>query len=68
MSNAGLDATVDGLGNVRGRAEGVAAQPTLFTGSHYDTVIDGGNFDGSLGIISGIAAAKALLLNVRVRL
>lgn len=65
MEHAGLAATVDGPGNVRGRAEGSIAEPTVFTGSHYDTVIDGGNYDGSLGIIAGIAATKAILLDVR---
>ena len=29
-------------------------------GSHYDTVIDGGRFDGALGVLAGIAAVKNL--------
>lgn len=29
-------------------------------GSHYDTVIDGGVFDGALGVLAGIAAVKLL--------
>jgi hypothetical protein len=33
-------------------------------GSHYDTVHDGGKFDGALGIIVGISAVKAVLLEV----
>lgn len=40
------------------------ATPHILVGSHYDTVHDGGKFDGALGIIAGIAAAKALLLEV----
>lgn len=35
-----------------------------YMGSHYDTVVDGGKYDGALGIVAGIAAVKALLLDV----
>ena len=34
---------------------------TMRLGSHYDTVIDGSAFDGTLGIISAICAVKHLL-------
>ena len=40
------------------------AAPHILVGSHYDTVHDGGKFDGVLGVIAGIAAVKALLLEV----
>ena len=39
--------------------------PAIFIGSHYDTVVDGGKYDGALGIVVGIAAVKALLIEVR---
>lgn len=39
----------------------------MLIGSHYDTVIDGGMFDGALGIITGIAAVKALVLEAAVK-
>lgn len=35
------------------------------TGSHYDTVYDGGKFDGALGIVAAISAVKASVLEVR---
>ena len=38
--------------------------PELWLGSHYDTVHDGGAYDGALGIVAGICAVKALLLEV----
>ncbi len=38
--------------------------PHILVGSHYDTVHDGGKYDGALGIIAGIAAVKALLVEV----
>jgi len=54
MREAGLAASEDVLGTVRGRAgEG----PRLLIGSHIDTVIDAGNYDGPLGVIVGILAA-----------
>lgn len=38
--------------------------PAIFIGSHYDTVVDGGKYDGALGIVAGVSAVKALLLEV----
>ncbi len=50
----------DGVANVHGRTDGAADNNTeIVIGSHYDTVIDGGKYDGALGIIVGIAAVKA---------
>lgn len=48
--------------NLRSPADPEA--PAIFLGSHYDTVHDGGKFDGALGIVAGIAAVKAVLLEV----
>jgi allantoate deiminase len=48
-------------GTVRGILPG--ANPTaapLLLGSHYDTVIDAGKYDGALGIISALAALEIL--------
>jgi hydantoinase/carbamoylase family amidase len=53
--------TIDDVGNVVGRY--AAAQPgakTLITGSHYDTVRNGGKYDGRLGILLPIAIVKHL--------
>ena len=38
----------------------------VWVGSHYDTVHDAGKYDGALGIVAGIAAVKAVLLEVRL--
>lgn len=69
MKDAGMVTWVDSVGNVRGRTptsrakpKGKEKEPALLIGSHYDTVIDGGKFDGALGIVVGIAAVKALIL------
>ncbi|KAL0729770.1 hypothetical protein Bca4012_025863 [Brassica carinata] len=37
--------------------------PAVLIGSHMDTVIDAGKYDGSLGIISAISALKVLKVN-----
>ena len=34
--------------------------PRLMTGSHLDSVANGGNFDGAAGVIAGLVASKAL--------
>ena len=64
MRSAGMVPFIDAVGNVRGRAYGLGGPdtPAMFVGSHYDSVVDGGMFDGAMGIISGIAAVKALVL------
>lgn len=61
MREAGLQVHVDAVGNVVGRY--AAADPgakTLITGSHFDTVRNGGRFDGRLGILLPIAVIDDL--------
>jgi allantoate deiminase len=53
MRAAGLSVTEDALGTLRGR---VGEGPRLLIGSHLDSVIDGGDYDGPLGVIAGILA------------
>jgi allantoate deiminase len=56
MREAGLDVSEDALGTVRGRLEGQGKR--LLIGSHIDTVIDAGKYDGPFGVIAGILAAE----------
>ncbi|HKH33802.1 MAG TPA: allantoate amidohydrolase [Beijerinckiaceae bacterium] len=61
MREAGLDARIDAVGNVIGRYEGErAGAPALIVGSHLDSVVDAGRFDGPLGVVCGIVAVEAL--------
>ncbi len=62
MRKAGCDSVhVDALGTVVGRYEGKEkGQPALLIGSHIDTVVDGGAYDGALGVIAGIGVVEAL--------
>ncbi|CAL9772546.1 unnamed protein product [Musa acuminata subsp. burmannicoides] len=64
MRDAGLRTWVDQMGNVHGRSEALnTTAETLLIGSHADTVVDAGKFDGSLGIICAISALKVLKTN-----
>jgi allantoate deiminase len=65
MRKAGCDSVhVDALGTVVGRYEGKEkGQPALLIGSHIDTVVDGGAYDGALGVIAGIGVVEALHQN-----
>ena len=59
MRDAGLSVREDAVGNVFGRLVGDTAGPVLMTGSHIDTVVHGGAYDGALGVLSAIVAVQA---------
>jgi allantoate deiminase len=59
MREAGLEVREDSVGNVFGRIAGDSPR-TVLTGSHFDTVILGGRYDGALGVLSALAALRAL--------
>ena len=59
----GLETWRDCLGNVRGSLAPSAShadEPALVLGSHFDTVRDGGKYDGALGVVAAISAVKAV--------
>jgi N-carbamoyl-L-amino-acid hydrolase len=59
MRAAGLEAWVDAAGNVFGGLDMRAfdaARPAVVTGSHIDTVPEGGILDGALGVLAGLEA------------
>ena len=55
MTNAGLTARFDAMGNLFGLAEG----PSLLLGSHSDTQPTGGWLDGALGVVAALEIARA---------
>jgi len=58
---AGLTVRVDAGGNLIGRRAGRdPGRKPISTGSHCDTVMSGGRFDGIIGVLAGIEAAYAM--------
>ncbi len=61
MRAAGMDTHIDALGNVVGRYAGATPDaPVLITGSHMDSVVNAGRYDGLFGVLTGIAAVGDL--------
>jgi len=62
MRESGFDEVeIDAVGNVVGRYRPAAGDGKyLMTGSHYDTVRNGGKYDGRLGIFVPMAAVREL--------
>ncbi|VEF46351.1 allantoate amidohydrolase [Bacillus freudenreichii] len=61
MMDIGLSVNEDAVGNLYGRLEGKEpGLPAVLTGSHLDSVPNGGAFDGPLGCVSSLLAIKAL--------
>jgi len=56
MRDAGLEVSRDDAGNLFGRR----GAGRVWTGSHLDSVPDGGRFDGALGVVGAIEAAGRL--------
>ena len=61
MEGAGMQVHMDAVGNVIGRlASDVPGARSLLIGSHYDTVRNGGKYDGRAGILLPIAVVQHL--------
>jgi N-carbamoyl-L-amino-acid hydrolase len=58
IQSAGLELRVDGAGNIFGRMPG--AGKTVMTGSHIDSVINGGKFDGPAGVLAGLECLRVI--------
>lgn len=61
MKDAGLDVSFDGAGNIFGTLAGSEKNlAPVWTGSHCDTVLNAGMFDGMAGVIGGIEALRLI--------
>ncbi|TXI01784.1 MAG: Zn-dependent hydrolase [Rhizobium sp.] len=62
MEEAGLEVAIDRIGNIFGiwGPENVRALEPLMLGSHIDTVIDAGIYDGCYGVLSGLEVIQSL--------
>ena len=61
LRQAGLRIEIDRIGNIYGiwDQDGVSGAPVVM-GSHIDTVIDAGIYDGCYGVLSGLAVIEAM--------
>jgi len=64
MRAAGLKVRMDAAGTVHGllpaSREGPSSSKRLLVGSHIDTVVDAGRYDGTLGVVAAILAVEEL--------
>ncbi|MET1250254.1 allantoate deiminase [Sporolactobacillus sp. STCC-11] len=61
MEEMGFSARFDDVGNVFGRVEGTEERDrVILTGSHIDTVVDGGKYDGAFGVLAAMIAVSRL--------
>jgi hydantoinase/carbamoylase family amidase len=61
MRAAGMETRLDAFGNLWGRWAGRDADaPRVITGSHIDTTLNAGRYDGVLGVLGAIEAVRAL--------
>lgn len=60
MRSAGLRIEIDRIGNIFGTRAGTAQSAPVMTGSHIDSVANGGKLDGSYGVLAGIEVIETL--------
>ncbi|MFZ9857626.1 MAG: Zn-dependent hydrolase [Roseiflexaceae bacterium] len=59
---AGLQVSIDAGGNLIGRLPGSdTTLPSIMIGSHSDTVMGGGSYDGALGVLGALEVAQTLI-------
>ena len=64
MKKIGMDVWYDSIGNLHGRLNGVGENKKIvLSGSHIDTVPNGGRLDGNLGVIGALEVGKVLFEN-----
>lgn len=62
MADAGLEVRTDAAGNLFGRLDGRdPSLPAVLTGSHIDTTLNAGRYDGTLGVLGGIEALRRIV-------
>jgi ureidoglycolate amidohydrolase len=60
MEDVGLVTRVDAFGNLFGRWAVDGEEPVVLTGSHIDTTLNAGRFDGVVGVLGAIEAVRVL--------
>ncbi|BAC15400.1 N-carbamyl-L-amino acid amidohydrolase [Oceanobacillus iheyensis HTE831] len=58
MAEYDLEVSEDGFGNIFGKLEGtIKDAPSILIGSHFDSVPNGGSYDGPAGVVAGLEVA-----------
>lgn len=64
MRKLNLQVHEDAIGNIFGVLEGTRPDlPPVWTGSHIDTVLNAGMFDGMSGVVAGLEAVRLIQVN-----
>ncbi|MFX3616499.1 MAG: Zn-dependent hydrolase [Sporolactobacillus sp.] len=59
-TDLGMTIKIDDVANIYATMAGIENKPPLVVGSHLDTVIKGGRFDGVLGVLAALEVARTL--------
>lgn len=57
----GMDIKTDDMGNIYSTFKGSEVLPAIALGSHTDSVVKGGNYDGILGVLTGLEAVETII-------
>jgi hydantoinase/carbamoylase family amidase len=60
LKEAGLSVRIDPAGNIFGHRDGSQKLPVILFGSHIDSVVHGGNYDGDVGSLGATEVIRAL--------
>jgi len=64
MRESGLKVREDGYGNIFGKLEGTLKDaPSVMVGSHFDSVPNGGAYDGPAGVVAALEVAELFVKN-----
>ena len=57
----GMEVKTDDMVNIYATKQGTEALPAIAVGSHLDSVVNGGNYDGVLGVLTGLEAVETMI-------
>jgi beta-ureidopropionase / N-carbamoyl-L-amino-acid hydrolase len=64
----GMEIKTDDMGNIYATIKGKENLPAIAMGSHVDSVVKGGNFDGILGVLTGLETVETIVTeNIKTR-
>ncbi|MDY3869519.1 MAG: M20 family metallo-hydrolase [Pyramidobacter sp.] len=63
MESLGMDVRLDACGNMWGKREGTEDGPGVVIGSHLDSVPEGGDYDGVLGVAAGLGVVRDIIMS-----